>query len=86
MRSSSIKSLTILTALVVSLSTVPAAEAKPAQRGGTIRGVKTTLTQLVTRFIGRFTTDVDYPTDPIPKNLTDTSTTTRELSPKKSRG
>ena len=81
MRSSSIKSLSVVTALVVSLSIVPRAEAKNTRPA--FRGVKAALTQLLSRFGIR--TQEDLPMEPIPgvrpTSTTTSSTTTKDLSP-----
>ena len=61
MRSSSMKSLTLVAALVVTLTAATRAEAKPAQKGGTIRGVKTTLTQLISRYLAKFRVEAGPP-------------------------
>jgi hypothetical protein len=81
------KSLTLVAALAVTLTFVPRAEAKPAQGGGTIRGVKATLTQLISRYLSKFRVEDDYPTDPWPRerDLSGTTTTTTELSPKRAK-
>ncbi len=77
MRSSSIKSLSVVTALVVALAAAPRAEAKK----NTQSRVKTTLAQLISRYFG-IGTQEDFPSDPIPKNQsTTTSRVKEELSP-----
>lgn len=79
MRSSSMKSLSVVTALVVALAAVPRAEAKTTQP----RNARTTLAQLFNRLFG-LTTQEDFPSDPKPNRDASTSTiTTVETSPKK---
>jgi len=77
MRSSSIKSLSIVAAFVVALAAAPRAEAKTTKPR-----VRTTLTQLISRYFGIRTQD-DYPSEPIPKiqPTATTGTVKEEVSP-----
>jgi hypothetical protein len=72
MRSSSIKSLSIATAIVVALAAAPRVEAKTKQPR-----IKTTLTQLISRYFG-IRTQEDYPQDPIPKQQSTRTSTSKE--------
>jgi len=81
MRTSSMKSLTAVTTLVVTLIlAVPSVDAKPARpREGATRGAITTVTQLIKRFFGISVNE--KPGDPIP---TETSSTSTSLPTRKS--
>lgn len=76
MRTSSIKSLSVATALVVALAAAPRAEAKTSQPR-----IKSTITQLISRIFG-IRTQEDFPSDPIPKNQSTSPDTTKgDLAP-----
>ncbi|HEV7764735.1 MAG TPA: hypothetical protein VGQ76_07030 [Thermoanaerobaculia bacterium] len=66
MRSSSIKSLTAVATLALTLTlAVPYAEAKPVQSRGSNRSTITTIAQLIKRYFGINVTG-ELPGDPIP--------------------
>lgn len=66
MRSSSIKSLTAVAALALTLTlAVPYAEAKPVQSRGSNRSTITTIAQLIKKYFGINVTG-ELPGDPIP--------------------